>query len=64
MSYNEESRISFARKSLASSIRVLEDFKSCYDSTIEKKIEDSLKKNEDEKPDSVLKVKVVLYRKI
>lgn len=56
LSHNEESRISFSRKSLASSVKILEDFTSFYDPTVDKKIEESLKKNEEEKLDSVLKV--------
>lgn len=38
LTHNEESRLAFSRKSLVSSIRILEDFTAFYDSAIEKKI--------------------------
>lgn len=56
--YNEESRMAFSKKSLISSIKILEDFTGFFDPGVEKKIEDSLKLVENEKNDTLLKKKL------
>ena len=38
LTYNEESRMSFSKKSLISSIKILEDFTLFFDAGVEKKI--------------------------
>lgn len=58
LTYNEESRLSFSKKSLVSSIKILEDFSTFFDVGVEKKIDDSLKLIEHEKSDILLKKKL------
>ena len=57
VTYNEESRISFSQKNVINSIKILQDFSNCFDPSIEKKIDDSLKLNTEEKNENILHVK-------
>ena len=47
LTHNQQSRISFTKKSVISSIRILQDLTSFYDSAIKKKLDDSCKMFED-----------------